>query len=81
MPRAVVTYSAHARRRMEQRAISEEIVTTTLGKPTRTYLGSHGNMIAEKRFRNGRTVRVVYVDRPGERGAHVHVVTVMGKEE
>lgn len=79
MPRAVVTYSAHALRRMEERSISEAVIIAILDDPTRTYLGSHGNMIAEKRFGDGRTARVVYEHRLGAPGASVHIVSVMWK--
>ncbi len=79
MPRAITTYSAHALRRMEQRAISEAVVITTLNYPTRAYLGSQGNMIAEKRFGDGRTARVVYESRLGTLGESVHIISVMWK--
>ena len=43
-------FSVHARERMRSRSISEQQVIVVLSQPDRRYLGSRGNMIAEKAF-------------------------------
>ena len=78
MPNALMTYSAHAIRRMYVRGIPERFVELTLATPDRVFIGAQSQPIAEKAFRSG-TIRVVYVDRLDPHGRHRHVITVMWK--
>ena len=60
-----ITYVPHARRRMEERGISEEEVETVLEAPALEYLGNLGRTVAEtvaERVLPGRrlAVKVVY---------------------
>jgi hypothetical protein len=64
---------------MRRRAISAPRVEATLSTPDRSFLGAQGNMVAERSFGPGATVRVVYVDRLGPEGHFTHVITVMWK--
>jgi Domain of unknown function (DUF4258) len=43
-----ITYLPHARRRMEERGISEEEVDTLLEAPALEYLGNLGRTVAER---------------------------------
>jgi hypothetical protein len=43
-----ITYLPHARRRMEERGISEEEVETVLEAPALEYLGNLGRTVAER---------------------------------
>jgi hypothetical protein len=79
MPHAVITYSDHARLRMKQRSLSEELVAIILNDAERIYLGGKGNMVAERGLSDGRIARVVYEDRLGPHGEHSHIITVMWK--
>ncbi len=56
-----VTYLPHARRRMEERGISEEEVAAVLEDPTLEYLGDFGRTVAERVLPGRRlAVKVVY---------------------
>ncbi|MEA2524024.1 MAG: hypothetical protein QOF73_1251, partial [Thermomicrobiales bacterium] len=73
---AVVTYSQHARDRMDERSISKGQVERTIAQPDRlTYEGS--KLVAERRTSAGNTIRVVYVERLTDDGTAAHVVTVI----
>ena len=56
-----ITYLPHARRRMEERGISEEEVDTLLEAPALEYLGNLGRTVAERILPGRRlAVKVVY---------------------
>jgi hypothetical protein len=56
-----ITYLPHARRRMEERGISEEEVAAVLEAPALEYLGNFGRTVAERVLAGRRlTVKVVY---------------------
>ena len=56
-----ITYVPHARRRMEERGISEEEVETVLEAPALEYLGNLGRTVAERVLPGRRlAVKVVY---------------------
>jgi hypothetical protein len=56
-----LTYLPHARRRMEERGISEEEVETVLEAPALEYLGNLGRTLAERILLGRRlAVKVVY---------------------
>jgi Domain of unknown function (DUF4258) len=76
MPNALVTYSEHAMRRMQERGIPQRQGELTLANPDRVFIGVQGKPIAERMFNSG-TIRVVYIDRLDPAGWHRHVITVM----
>jgi hypothetical protein len=76
MPRVLVTYSAHALRRMRERGIPQRFVEQTLAAPDRMFIGVQGHPMAEGAFGFG-TMRVVFVDRLDSGGRQRHVITVM----
>jgi hypothetical protein len=78
MPKPLVTYSAQAIRRMQERGILQRLVELALARPDRTFIGMQGNSISEKVFKSG-TIRVVYIDRLDFAGRQRHVITVMWK--
>jgi hypothetical protein len=56
-----ITYLPHARRRMEERNISEEEARATLEEPDAEYPGNFGRIVAEKTFPGRRlATKVVY---------------------
>ena len=56
-----ITYVPHARRRMEERGISEEELETVLEAPALEYLGNLGRTVAERVLPGRRlAVKVVY---------------------
>jgi Domain of unknown function (DUF4258) len=51
----------HARRRMQQRHVTEDEVRHTLIQPDRTATDSDGDPVAFRRFADGVAVKVAYV--------------------
>lgn len=50
----------HAKARMKERVISENEVEEVLRNPDSSFPGASGEMKAEKAFKKGRKIRVVY---------------------
>ena len=73
-----ITYLPHARRRMEERRISEEEVETVLEAPALEYLGNLGRTVAE-RILPGRRLAVKVVYNLGAGGERVVVTVELGR--
>ena len=73
-----ITYVPHARRRMEERGISEEEVETVLEAPALEYLGNLGRTVAE-RVLPGRRLAVKVVYNLGAEDERVVVTVELGR--
>jgi hypothetical protein len=73
---SVVTYSKHARERMEERNISRQQVEQTLFHPDTVRLDK-GVLIAERETTAGNTIRVVYREVLTNQGQAAHVITTI----
>ena len=71
-----ITYLPHARRRMEEREISEEEVRTTLESPDLEYPGNQGRTVAERTQPGRRLATKVVYNRGSEAEDERVVVTV-----
>jgi hypothetical protein len=73
---SVVTFSRHARERMEERNISRQQVEQTLFQPDTVRL-EKGVLIAERKTTAGNTIRVVDKEELTDQGQAAHVITTI----
>lgn len=76
---AAVGYDPHARERMAERRISPTQVERAIAAPDKHYLSTNppGRTVAEGTTASGKTLRVVYVERPGPAGVEAYVITAI----
>jgi len=70
-----ITYTAHARLRTQERAITDQIVADVLSDPAQTY-ASRDELVAERILADGKPWRVVYVEEQQDSGLVARVVSV-----
>lgn len=70
-----IVYTYHARLRMEERSISEELVADILAAPDQTYADKE-ELVAERVLANRNAWRVVYAEEHGADGLIVRIVSV-----
>ena len=73
-----VTFSVHAKERMEERSISRSQASAAVHNPDKLTLDRrNGNLVAERITAAGNTLRIVYTERPSPGGKTAHVVKVI----
>lgn len=68
-------YSLHARVRMEERSIPEQVIADVLAAPDRSYRDG-GELVAERVLTGGKAWKVVYVEERRGNDRIARVVTV-----
>jgi hypothetical protein len=81
VPHQHVTYSHHARQRMQQRSVSDQQVRATLAQPDSLRLGNQGRQVAEKSFGPSDRLRVIYIEEFDNGTWCSHIVTAFWLEE
>ena len=72
---ARIAYTYHARLRLVEREIPENVVAEVLAAPDQTYRDGD-ELVAERVLAGGKPWRVVYVEEPATDGTIARVVTV-----
>lgn len=70
-----IAYTEHARLRMSQRSIPEQVIATVLEAPDRLFADGD-EIVAEKVLEDGKPWRVVYAEEHSAVGLIARVVTV-----
>jgi len=57
----------HAETRLKQRNISEQEIIEVMRNPDYSFTGKNGEIKLEKKFKEGRKIRVVYIEERGRK--------------